>query len=112
MRLLEVKVSNFKCDFNEILSKRVLKLEESPTFSLEKKVDELDIELKREGNFVIRFGIGQPDFNTPENIKEAAKIAINENKTKYTASTGIKELKLAIIGKLGRDCLLYTSRCV
>ncbi len=103
MRLLEVKVSNFKYDFNEILSKRVLKLEESPTFSLEKKVDEIDIKLKKEGNFVIRFGIGQPDFNTPENIKEAAKIAIDENKTKYTSSTGIKELKLAIIDKLGRD---------
>ena len=48
-------------------------LEESPTFALEKKADELDILLKKEGSFVIRFGIGQPDFNTPSNIKDAAK---------------------------------------
>ncbi len=90
-------------DMKKYLSERVLKLEESPTFALEKKVDMLDGQLKAKGDYVVRFGIGQPDFNTPDNIKVAAKTAIDENKTKYTASTGIKELKQAIVDKLARD---------
>lgn len=84
-------------------SKNILKVDESPTFALERKVDELDSQLKKEGNFVLRFGIGQPDFNTPDNIKNAAKKAIDENKTKYTPSTGIKELKQAIVNKFQRE---------
>lgn len=84
-------------------SERVLRVEESPTFALERKADELDAELKKEGKSVIRFGIGQPDFNTPINIKDAGKKAIDENKTRYTASTGIKELKNAIVNKFRRD---------
>ncbi|MBM3700146.1 MAG: pyridoxal phosphate-dependent aminotransferase [Actinobacteria bacterium] len=90
-------------DIKKYLSDRVLKLEESPTFALEKKVDMLDGQLKAKGDYVVRFGIGQPDFNTPDNIKDAAKTAIDQNKTKYTASTGIKELKQAIVDKLARD---------
>lgn len=93
---LSLKIDSF-------LSKRVLDLEESQTFALEKKADEIDMQLKNEGDFVIRFGIGQPDFNTPPNIKYAAKKAIDENKTRYTASTGIKELKLAITEKFYKD---------
>lgn len=84
-------------------STKILKVDESPTFALERKVDELDNQLKKEGNFVLRFGIGQPDFNTPDNIKNAAKKAIDENKTKYTPSTGIKELKQAIVNKFQRE---------
>ncbi len=84
-------------------SSKILKVDESPTFALERKVDELDSQLKKEGNFVLRFGIGQPDFNTPDNIKNAAKKAIDENKTKYTPSTGIKELKQAIVNKFQRE---------
>lgn len=86
-------------NINNLLSKKALLLEESPTFALEKKADELDVLLKKEGSFVVRFGIGQPDFNTPANIKDAAKRAIDENKTKYTSSTGIIELKQAIVNK-------------
>ena len=86
-------------NINYLFSKRALILEESPTFALEKKADELDVLLKKEGSFVVRFGIGQPDFNTPANIKDAAKRAIDENKTKYTSSTGIIELKQAIVNK-------------
>ncbi len=82
---------------------RILNVEESPTFALEKKADTLDIGLKKEGKSIIRFGIGQPDFNTPENIKEAGKRAIGENKTKYTASTGIKELKQAVADKFKKE---------
>jgi len=96
-------------DMAKFLSERVLKLEESPTFALEQKVDKLDSVLKQAGDFVVRFGIGQPDFNTPDNIKSAAKKAIDENKTKYTASTGIKELKQAIVDKLKRDNSLEYS---
>ena len=84
-------------------AQRILKVEESPTFALERKADELDAKLKKEGKSIIRFGIGQPDFNTPSNIKDAGKKAIDENKTKYTASTGIKELKNAIVNKFKRD---------
>ncbi len=84
-------------------AERILKVEESPTFALERKADELDAELKKEGKSIIRFGIGQPDFNTPLNIKDAGKEAIDENKTRYTASTGINELKNAIVNKFKRD---------
>jgi len=84
-------------------SERILKVEESPTFALEKKADEIDQMRQKEGKSVIRFGIGQPDFDTPENIKTAAKLSIDQNKTRYTSSTGIKELKEAIIKKLARD---------
>ncbi len=90
-------------DVTKFLSDNVLKLEESPTFALERKVDEIDSKLKSQGGYVVRFGIGQPDFNTPDNIKDAAKKAIDENKTKYTASTGIRELKEAIVAKFKRD---------
>lgn len=96
-------MSDLTSKIDNLLSKKVLKLEESPTFALEKKADELDALLKKEGSFVVRFGIGQPDFNTPANIKDAAKKAIDENKTKYTASTGIGELKKAIVNKFGND---------
>ena len=90
--------------FGEIkFSQRILKVEESPTFALERKVDEIDSRLKKEGNYVVRFGIGQPDFNTPDNIKEAGKRAIDENKTKYTPSSGIKELKMAVAAKLEKE---------
>ena len=92
-----MSISNL--NINDLFSKKALMLEESPTFALEKKADELDILLKKEGSFVVRFGIGQPDFNTPSNIKDAAKKAIDENKTKYTSSTGIVELKQAIVNK-------------
>jgi len=89
--------------FTQDFANRILKVEESPTFVLEKKADELDIKLKQEGKSIIRFGIGQPDFNTPDNIKDTGKKAIDENKTRYTASTGIKELKSAIVNKFKRD---------
>jgi len=60
-------------DIEDILSKKVLRLEESPTFALDSRANDIDAELKKKGDFVVRFGIGQPDFNTPDNIKEAAK---------------------------------------
>ena len=60
-------------------------------------------ELKAAGRDVIGLGAGEPDFDTPENIKEAAIRAIREGKTKYTAVDGIPELKAAIIDKFKRE---------
>ncbi|MFQ6550439.1 pyridoxal phosphate-dependent aminotransferase [Aestuariibius sp. 2305UL40-4] len=60
-------------------------------------------ELKAAGRDVIGLGAGEPDFDTPDNIKEAAKAAIDAGKTKYTAVDGIPELKEAICAKFKRD---------
>ncbi len=60
-------------------------------------------ELKAAGRDVISLGAGEPDFDTPDFVKEAAIKAIHEGKTKYTAVDGIPELKQAIIGKFKRD---------
>ncbi|OKL45627.1 pyridoxal phosphate-dependent aminotransferase [Pseudovibrio exalbescens] len=60
-------------------------------------------ELKAAGRDVIGLGAGEPDFDTPDNIKAAAIAAINEGKTKYTAVDGIPELKQAICTKFERD---------
>ena len=90
-------------NLEKILSEKVLKLEPSPTFALDAKANEIDAEIKKQGDYVVRFGIGQPDFNTPENIKEAGKKAIDDNKTKYTPAAGIPELKSAIIEKFKKD---------
>ncbi|MEP0235607.1 pyridoxal phosphate-dependent aminotransferase [Roseibium sp.] len=60
-------------------------------------------ELKAAGRDVIGLGAGEPDFDTPDNIKAAAIAAINEGKTKYTAVDGIPELKDAIIAKFKRE---------
>jgi aspartate aminotransferase len=60
-------------------------------------------ELKAAGRDVIGLGAGEPDFDTPDNIKQAAIRAINEGKTKYTAVDGIPELKEAIAAKFKRE---------
>ena len=60
-------------------------------------------ELKAAGRDIIGLGAGEPDFDTPENIKAAAKRAIDEGKTKYTAVDGIPELKEAICAKFARE---------
>ena len=60
-------------------------------------------ELKRQGREVIGLGAGEPDFDTPDNIKEAAVKAIAAGKTKYTPVDGILELKQAIVDKFKRE---------
>src|ERR1700733_4488156 len=66
-------------------------------------------ELKRAGRDVISLGVGEPDFDTPDNIKEAAIQAIRDGKTKYTDVDGIPELKEAIAAKFSRENgLTYT----
>jgi aspartate aminotransferase len=81
------------------LSKRVQQLAPSPTLAITAKAKAL----KQEGHDVIGLGAGEPDFNTPEHILEAAKEAMDAGLTKYTASSGIPELKKAIIEKLKKD---------
>ena len=60
-------------------------------------------ELKGEGKDVISLSAGEPDFDTPKHIKEAAIKAIQNGETKYTSVDGIDELKEAIISKFSRD---------
>ena len=87
---------------NNNLSDRVNNLSESATLEMTR----LSRNLKAEGHDVITLSIGEPDFNTPEHIKEAAKKAINDNHTHYTPVSGFPELRKAIAGKLKRDCNL------
>jgi aspartate aminotransferase len=60
-------------------------------------------ELKREGRDVIGLGAGEPDFDTPENVKQAAIAAIQRGETKYTDVDGLPELKAAIVAKFARE---------
>lgn len=88
------------------LADRVHKIQPSPTLAIDAKAKAL----KAEGIDVIGFGVGEPDFDTPENIRHAAKKAIDNGFTRYTPVGGILELKDAIIAKLQRDNGLEFSR--
>jgi len=66
-------------------------------------VTALASKMAAEGISIINFGVGEPDFNTPENIKQAAHQALDANFTHYTVSAGILELRQAICDKLKRD---------
>ncbi len=81
------------------LSKRVQRVKPSPTLLITARANEL----KAAGKDIIGLGAGEPDFDTPEHIKQAAIEAINSGFTKYTAVDGTAELKQAIIDKLQRD---------
>ena len=82
-----------------MLADRLSRIKPSPTVAVTSKANEL----KAAGFDVIGLGAGEPDFNTPEHIKQAATIAMLENKTRYTAVDGIAELKQAICDKFKRD---------
>jgi aspartate aminotransferase len=81
------------------LAKRLQLIKPSPTLMVTVKV----AALRREGVEVIDFGAGEPDFDTPDHIKEAAITALKQGKTKYTPVGGTAELKEAIVTKLQRD---------
>jgi len=81
------------------LSATLDRVKPSPTIAVTTKAQELTAA----GRDVIGLGAGEPDFDTPQNIKNAAIAAINEGKTKYTAVDGIPELKKAICAKMKRD---------
>lgn len=81
------------------LASRVINLKPSATLSITAKAKSL----KEQGIDVIGFGAGEPDFDTPENIKDAAIRSINDGFTKYTVVGGINELKEAIIYRINED---------
>ncbi|WP_010139935.1 pyridoxal phosphate-dependent aminotransferase [Oceanicola sp. S124] len=81
------------------LSDTLARVKPSPTIMMTNKT----LEMKAAGKDVIGLSAGEPDFDTPENIKRAAIAAIEAGKTKYTAVDGIPELKAAICAKLKRD---------
>ena len=68
------------------------------------KVDELYKQMKADGLDVVGFGAGEPDFDTPDHIKEAAYKAIRDGQTKYTPSSGIPALRQAAADRLRADC--------
>ena len=91
------------------LSKTLERVKPSPTIM----ISALAGELKAQGRDIIALSAGEPDFDTPDNIKDAAKAAMDAGKTKYTAPDGIAELKEAICAKFKRDNGLdYTSKQV
>jgi aspartate aminotransferase len=81
------------------LSSRVKALTPSTTLAITAKAKEL----KDQGEDVIGLGAGEPDFNTPQHILDAAFQSMNQGHTKYTPSAGLPNLKKAIIGKLEKD---------
>lgn len=82
-----------------MISRRAKKIAPSATLAVGVKA----LEMKKKGIDVISFGAGEPDFDTPEHIKDAAKAALDAGFTKYTPSSGIPELKEAICHKLKKD---------
>ncbi|WP_457749276.1 aminotransferase class I/II-fold pyridoxal phosphate-dependent enzyme, partial [Sulfurimonas sp.] len=82
-----------------MLAKRIDKLSESITIA----ITALAQELKAEGKDILSFSAGEPDFDTPRVIKDAAIDAINNGFTKYTAVDGIPAIKEAVASKLQRD---------
>lgn len=89
-----------------IVAERLRRIKPSPTLAVSSKAKEL----KAAGRDVIGLGAGEPDFDTPDFIKNAAKLAIDNGETKYTAVDGTPELKDAIIAKFKRDNNLEYTR--
>jgi aspartate aminotransferase len=89
-----------------MISDRAKRIKPSPTLAMDAKAKAM----KASGIDIVSFGVGEPDFDTPENIKEAAIKAIKEGFTKYTPVGGIDPLKDAIIEKFNRDNNLNYAR--
>ena len=88
------------------LSKNLSRIKQSPTMEITARAQEL----KANGLNIISLSVGEPDFDTPQNIKEAGITAINQGKTKYTAVDGMPELKEAICNKFQKDNGLTYSK--
>ena len=84
---------------SNLLSERILNMSTSATLAMAAKAREL----KAEGKDIIGLSLGEPDFNTPDFIKEAAKEAIDQNYNSYSPVDGYADLKQAIINKFKRD---------
>lgn len=83
----------------EILAKRIRTISPSQTLAISAKAKAM----KAEGEYVVNFGVGEPDFQTPAHIVEAGIEALRTGKTKYTPSSGIMELRKAICEKFARE---------
>lgn len=81
------------------ISNRIKLVKPSPTLALSARAKEM----AAEGHDVINFGVGEPDFDTPDYIKKSAQAAIDANFTRYTANAGIIELRQAICNKFKRE---------
>ena len=81
------------------ISERALKAKPSPTLAITAKANQM----KKEGHDIVGLGAGEPDFDTPELIKDAAIRALKEGFTKYTPTAGTPELKQAICDKLKKE---------
>jgi len=82
-----------------MLADRVKKVSPSLTLAIDAKAKQM----KKDGIDVVGFGAGEPDFNTPENIKEAGIKAIRDNQTRYTPASGTIEMKTAVAEKFKRE---------
>lgn len=89
-----------------MLSERAGKIKPSPTLAMDAKAKAM----KAKGVDIVNFGVGEPDFDTPDNIKDAAIKAIKDGFTKYTPVGGIDSLKDAIIEKFKKDNGLHYTR--
>lgn len=92
-------------DWNKVLAGRVASMEESATLLMAK----LGRELKEQGHQIISLSLGEPDFDTPGEIKEAAKQALDKGYTKYGPVSGVPEFKKAIQKKMARDNNIHCS---
>ena len=81
------------------LSKRANRIQPSVTVELNAKV----AQMLQNGMDIVKMNIGEPDFGTPQNIRDAAKEAIDNGFTRYTAVPGIPDLRKAICQKLKKD---------
>ena len=78
------------------ISEKAKAISPSPTLAFDSKFKQM----KKQGIPVVGFGAGEPDFNTPENVKEAGIQAIRDNFTRYTPASGTLELKQAFCDKV------------
>jgi len=86
-------------DKNKYLSSKLQNMKESATLAMAQKARELGAQ----GHDIIALSLGEPDFDTPTHIKEAAKKALDDGYTKYTPVAGLMELRTAIVHKFKRD---------
>jgi aspartate aminotransferase len=90
---------------NPVITSRVQRIPESATM----KIADVAAKLRSEGRDIISFSLGEPDFETPENIKKAAKTALDRGETHYTQGSGIRELRETIAEKLKNENNLDVS---
>ena len=93
------KLCNYKRREQMQIANRVQKVSPSLTLSITAKAKAM----KKKGFDVVGFGAGEPDFDTPDYIKNSAKQALDQGKTKYTPVTGMPELKQAVCDKFKRE---------